>query len=233
MSEAIAVIRASALLQGASEQTIASVSEITRLRQYPRGTTLFLQGERAGAIGVVAGGWLKLYRVSPSGNEAVVGVFSEGESFGEAVALRHAPYPVSAMAVTDCPVAWIDSDRLMALLRAEPEIAVAILSSTFVHLHELVSQVEQLKSQNGPQRVAGFLGGLCKADAGSETVVLPYDKVLVAAQLGIKPESLSRAFAKLRDQGVTIQQNEAHIADVRLLRAFSEEDPASAWGRRG
>lgn len=62
-------------------------------------------------------------------------------------------------------------------------------------------------------------------------MVLPYDKVLIAGRLGMKPESLSRAFAKLRDQGVTIRQNNAAIADIAALRDFSEEDPAIAWSR--
>jgi CRP-like cAMP-binding protein len=41
----------------------------------------------------VAEGWVKLYRIAPSGAEAVVGVFTKGESFGEAVAFRHDTYP--------------------------------------------------------------------------------------------------------------------------------------------
>jgi CRP-like cAMP-binding protein len=62
-------------------------------------------------------------------------------------------------------------------------------------------------------------------------VVLPYDKVLIAGRLGMKPESLSRAFARLKDQGVVIRQNLAAIADVGALRDYVEEDPARAWAK--
>lgn len=61
--------------------------------------------------------------------------------------------------------------------------------------------------------------------------MLPYDKVLIAGRLGMKPESLSRTFVRLRDQGVTIRQNHAVIEDVTALRSFAEEDPAMAWAR--
>jgi CRP-like cAMP-binding protein len=233
MDETEAIISRSALLAGASASAITKVAAIARLRHYARNETIVMQGERAGAIGIVAKGWMKLFRISPSGNEAVVRVFSSGESFGEAVALRRAPYPVSAAAVTDCSVLWLDSGQLLTLLREDPDIAVAILSSTFVHLHQLVNQVEQLKSQNGAQRVAGFLAALCKTASGEAVITLPYDKMLVAAEVGITPESLSRVFAKLRDHGVTIQQNEARIADVAALRAFAAEDAGAAWSRRG
>lgn len=93
-----------------------------------------------------------------------------------------------------------------------------MLSATYVHLQSPVMQVQALKAQTGAQRVA------CE-------VVLPNDKFLIAGRPGMKPESLSRAFVKLRDQGVTRRQNNAAIADVTVLRAFVEEDPAAAWAR--
>ena len=60
---------------------------------------------------------------------------------------------------------------------------------------------------------------------------LPYDKVLIAGRLGMKPESLSRAFAKLKPVGVRITQNTADIADLDALRDYVEDDPANAFAR--
>jgi len=48
---------------------------------------------------------------------------------------------------------------------------------------------------------------------------------------GDKPESLSRAFARLRDAGVRVRQNKAAILDVARLRDLAEEDRAAAWSR--
>ncbi len=110
-------------------------------------------------------------------------------------------------------------------------MAVAILSATFVHLQALVSQVEALKAQTGAQRVAEFLLELSDCDSGACTVTLPYDKVLIAGRLGMKPESLSRAFAKLRELGVSVRQHTAEIENVDRLRDYAEEDPANAWSR--
>ena len=47
----------------------------------------------------------------------------------------------------------------------------------------------------------------------------------------MKPESLSRAFARLRDTGVKISQNHAAVSDVARLRDYVEEDRATAWSR--
>lgn len=231
--EHLILARQSLLLAAAPESVAVKVLETARNREFSRGETIFLQGERATAIYIVAEGWVKLYRIAPSGAEAVVGVFTKGSSFGEAVAFRHDTYPVAAEAVTDCVLIRIEADMILRQIRENPEVAISILSATFVHLHGLVAQVEALKAQTGAQRVAEFLLELAPCRDGSCEVTLPYDKVLIAGRLGMKPESLSRAFARLKDQGVTIRQNTAQIDDVSALRDYVEEDPALAWSKGG
>ncbi len=226
-----AIARRSVLLSSIPSGVADQVLSQARLREFDRGATIFLQGERASAIYIVADGWVKLYRIAPNGAEAVVGVFTNGSSFGEAVAFRHDTYPVAAEAVTDCALIRIEAEAFLRLIRENPEVAISILSATFAHLHSLVSQVEQLKAQTGAQRVAEFLLELAPCSAGACKVTLPYDKVLIAGRLGMKPESLSRAFSRLKEQGVTIRQNVALIRDIDALRTYAEEDPALAWTR--
>lgn len=226
-----AIARQSLLLSTVPNGIADQVLDEARVRQFDRGATIFLQGERASAIYIVADGWVKLYRIAPNGAEAVVGVFTRGSSFGEAVAFRNIAYPVSAEAVTDCTLIRIAADAFLNRIRDNPEVAIAILSATYVHLHSLVGQVEALKAQTGAQRVAEFLLELAPCPAGTCEVLLPYDKALIAGRLGMKPESLSRAFSRLKEHGVTVRQNVAEIADVAALRTYAVEDPALAWSR--
>ncbi|EAV41901.1 cyclic nucleotide-binding protein [Roseibium aggregatum IAM 12614] len=219
----------SLLLKSFPQEICDMVLGMSSWRTYDRGETLFLHGETAQAIHIVMDGWVKLYRIAPNGGEAVVNVFAKGESFGEAVAFRGLAYPVSAEAVTACEVMRIPSTAVLEAMRKDPDIAVSVVASTFIHLHSLVSQLEQLKAQTGPQRVAEFLLELCEQESGSCEVTLPYDKFLIAGRLGMKPESLSRSFARLKFAGVRINRNHAEIKDIERLRAFSEEDPVDAW----
>ncbi|MFC3568862.1 Crp/Fnr family transcriptional regulator [Paracoccus sp. TOH] len=203
-----------------------------RVVQYQRGAPIFYQGDIARALHIVAEGWVKLYRLSPGGTEAVVGTMTRGQSFGEPIALRRAAYPVSAEASTDCRLIALPSDALLSALKSRPEAAISIIASTFQHLQALVEQIEELKARSGTQRVAGFLLELCPEGAEDRaTVTLPYDKALIAGRLGMKPESLSRAFARLRDHGVQIRQNSAEIGSIPALREVVEGDPGDAWSR--
>lgn len=199
----------------------------------PRGKTLFIQGDCADRMFVVLKGWVKLSRISSSGDEVVLTVYSTGDSFGEAAALRAGLYPVSAEAVSDCHLMSIKASVILKALTTHPELAVAMLSCTFQHLHELVLQLEDMKALSGAKRLAAFLIALAPVDAGSCTFSLPYDKVLIAARLGMKPESLSRAFARLRDSGVIVSRNNVAISDIEGLHDYVEEERSAGWKQVG
>lgn len=226
------IARNSLLLASAPEPVAEALLARATTARVAHGTTIFAQDDAADAIYIVLDGWVKLYRVTPSGTEAIVGVFTKGHSFGEAIALRGGHYPVFAEAVTDCDLMRINAQVFLDLLIESPEAAIAMLTATYAHLHNLVAQIEQLKAQTGPQRVAEFLLDLSQAELGACSVTLPFDKALIAGRLGMKPESLSRAFAKLKEQGVRVNQDAAEIDDIEALRAFAERDRAEAWQKR-
>jgi len=223
--------RASLFIRSLPEQHVEQLLSRSVFRHYERGETLFIQDEPAQVIHLVLDGWVKLYRIAPNGAEAVVSVFASGESFGEAVALRGTPYPVSAEAVTPCDLMLVPAAILVQMMKEDPDICVAMLATTFTHLHSLVAQLEQLKAQTGAQRVAEFLLELVPADTDGCTVTLPYDKALIAGKLGMKPESLSRAFSRLKQAGVKIRKNHAEIENIEQLRDYAEDDPAAAWSK--
>lgn len=223
------IARSSPLLRSIPPPMVDALLSTAAVHEFDRGSTIFLQGEQAKSVYIVTEGWVKLYRISPNGSEAVVAVFTRGASFGEGVAFKNGSYPVTAEAATDCKLIAVPIEALLKRIRESPEIAISILASAFIHLQGLVAQVEQLKARTGAQRIAEFLLELAPCQDGSCEVTLPYDKALIAGRLGLKPESLSRAFARLRDYGVTVKLNNAIIADLRKLRELANEDPALAW----
>jgi CRP/FNR family transcriptional regulator, dissimilatory nitrate respiration regulator len=225
----ISTAQQSSLLAGLPQDVTSAILASAVTQTYGRGETLFLQGEPARTLRIVLEGWVKLYRTAPNGGEAVIGVFTGGQSFGEAVVLSGGAYPVTAEAVTDCRVMQVDACVFLELFRRRPEIVGSILGAMYAQLHTLVTEIEQLKARTGAQRLAEFLLQLCPVESGGCAVRLPYDKTLIAGRLGMKPESLSRGFNRLRKVGVAVTHSNAAIADVERLRRFAEEDPALAW----
>ena len=154
------------------------------------------QDDPATAFFIVIDGWVKLYRSTPSGDETVIDIMTKGDSFAEPVAFTGNRYIATAEAVSEARVGRIPADHLVRCIRDSPDIALAMIASISQHMHYLVQQVEQLKTQSGVQRVAEFLASLSLAEHGHCALVLPYDKILIAGRLGLTPESLSPA---LRD----------------------------------
>ena len=182
------------------------------------------QDDAATAFFIVIDGWVKLYRSTPSGDETVIDIMTKGDSFAEPVAFTGNRYIATAEAVSEARVGRIPADHLVRCIRDSPDIALAMIASISQHMHYLVQQVEQLKTQSGVQRVAEFLASLSLAEHGHCALVLPYDKILIAGRLGLTPESLSRAFAILRTIGVVVDASHVIVNDVAKLRQLAADE---------
>ena len=188
------------------------------------------QDDPATAFFIVIDGWVKLYRSTPSGDETVIDIMTKGQSFAESVAFTGNRYMATAEAVSEARVARIPADHIVRCIRQSPDIALAMVASVSQHMHHLVQQVEQLKAQSGVQRVAEFLASLSLAEQGHCALALPYDKVLIAGRLGLTPESLSRAFARLRSIGVVVDASHVVVKDVAKLRQLAADDRSAVRG---
>jgi CRP-like cAMP-binding protein len=187
---------------------------------YRRNEILFLRGEPAENFFMVLDGWVKLIRQTEDGHESIIGVFAKGETFAEAAMFDQKGYPVSAMAVENSRLLVIPSGTFMQEFRSNPEYAVNVVASMSRHMRSLVRQVEQLSVTSSTERLARFIVQLCPTSTGSVEVRLPVEKSLVAGRLGMQPETLSRALAKLRKVGVETKGGLLRISDVAALRKY-------------
>ncbi|MBD1546959.1 Crp/Fnr family transcriptional regulator [Roseibium aggregatum] len=231
-SNDLELIRKTAILGGLGDEALTALLSDAVVKTPEHGEVLFVQGDPASAFFVVLDGWIKLYRITVAGEEAVVGIFTKGQSFAEAAAFTAGMFPVSAECVTDARLLMFPSNRLFDRIRQNPELGLSMLASTSQHLHGLVHQIQQLKAHTGAQRLAEFMLALAPVEEGACTIALPYDKALIAGHLGMKPESLSRAIARLKEVGVTVKRNMATIHDVDRLRNFFEQERAEVLRSR-
>jgi CRP/FNR family transcriptional regulator, dissimilatory nitrate respiration regulator len=224
------VITRVAVFRGLKSETVQHISApATALMLRPH-EWIMRQDDPATAFFIVIDGWVKLYRSTPAGDETVIDVMTKGESFAEAVAFTGSRYISTAEAVTHARVARIPADHLVRCILENPNIALSMIASISNHMHHLVQQVEQLKAQSGVQRVADFLASLSLTKQGKCAIALPYDKVLIAARLGLTPESLSRAFARLKAVGVAIDSSHVIVKDIAKLRQIASDERSAVRG---
>ena len=223
------VIRKAPMLAMLPEDSLHSLLAQADLETWPRHSVLFEQDQPALAFYLVLEGWTKLFRMTSGGDQAVVGVFTRGDCLAEAPCLSGGNYPVTCEMVTEARLLAVPGRRIVEHIRVNPEMGLAMLASTSLHLRELVEQIEELKARTGPQRLAEFLLTLAPVTAGSCDIALPYEKLLIAGRLGMTPESLSRAFQRLRELGVLISRNDVSVSDVARLAEFAGRERAMAF----
>lgn len=226
-------LRRVALFQGLSEPSLRTLLADASVRRVDDGTVLFVQGDEADQFFVLLDGWVKLYRLTEEGAEALVTVVAPGETFAEAAMFAQQRYPVCAEAIAASSMLVIGRGGFAASLAADPQIALLMLGSLSKRMRHLVERIEQLQVKSAPQRLGDFLVRLCTQAAGPATVELPFAKGLVAQRLGMRPETLSRAMGALRRVGVTARGGRVAIDDVARLRAFCDAPRGEEPGLRG
>jgi CRP-like cAMP-binding protein len=119
----------------------------------------------------------------------------------------------------------IPRQLLADMIRADGNLALAMLGSISARQRLLVQQIEQVTARNAAQRIGSFLLRLCSGEPGNKaTVSLPYDKSLVAKRLNIQPETFSRALGRLKSRGVGVKKRVITIADREALARYCEYD---------
>ncbi len=186
------------------------------------GAHLFEQDDEAKRFYLVLAGQIKLFRLSPDGNEKVIEIFTSGQTFGEALMfLEHPHYPVCASALSDTELVSLDSKDFVSMLRESIESCFLLLGDMSQRLHGLIKEIDILSLQNGTRRVASYLLGLSKD--GSDSFDLDIPKGVMASRLSLKPETFSRIIRDLHDRGIlTVTRRNIEIHKRGELQAISD-----------
>jgi CRP/FNR family transcriptional activator FtrB len=212
------------LLAGLTPEALSDFADHSSVGRIPRGATLFRQGEQAKVLHVLLDGQIALMAtVEGGGEETMLEILDAGEAFIAAALLTDKPYLMSAVALTPCRVMEIPRDALLTRIRANSDLALAMMGSLARHFRLLIQEVKDLKLKSASQRLALYLMGLTPRRRGAVTLRLPHNKSLIAARVGVRPETLSRAFAHLKSHGVAVNGHTVAIADLTKLGRYCHE----------
>ena len=211
------------LLSEISEKTMAELLKSLSWSAHEKGKLLFFTGDKAHYFYVIKSGWVKLFRETMDGAQSVVDVLSTGQIFGKTAMYESYVYPYSAEVVEDAEIGAMP----LSLLKYEIETNNAFAQAMIKYMTDIRRQqereIEHRALQNAPQRIGCFLLRLARQTrTGPITIDLPYDKTLIAAKLGMQPETFSRALSRLRDStGLRIKGSRVEVDNIQDLSEFS------------
>ena len=210
-------LRKTLLFADVDEATLSRLSADAKIESLQDGDQLFRQDAPVTDLPFVVSGYVKLLRIAPSGRQTLIAIRSSGETIGEPTTRTDEIHTLSAEAVGATRVLKLSAACFARLLRESPSVCAAVMRDSKDSIARLVGEIESLKSQNADQRLASFILSLCPPGEDRCRFRLPYDKRLIAARLGVKQETLSRAFAKLRAHGVRTETRNVHVESVSHL----------------
>jgi len=222
--DALALLTRTPLFTTVSAAALHTLATASAIRRYERDDPLFHAGEQPEHLHVLVQGSVQLSAGTPDGREAVVELLRPPETFILAAALTSQPYLMSARAVEPSHVLLIPQRLLLTEIKADPELALALLGSMAQQYRHLVREIKDLRLRTAAQRLALYLLHLVESDGSGQAARLPCDKKLLASRLGMTPESFSRAIAELRRHGVDVRGDEVRITDLEELRTFCRVD---------
>ena len=205
------------ILRGKSAEVRAAILRAAQVDQAGKNEILFHEGDSAQAFFILLSGWVSIYRLGKDGRRAELGLFGPGESFAEATRAMDA-YPANAQAMTAVRFARIEWRAVEVDLHDGPALSLAIADSVAKHLGRLIQRTSDRSLLTVTERLARYLLERCPGAANRSEMRLPFTKSLLARDLGVSPETLSRAFAELSGAGVTIANRDIHVGDAAALR---------------
>lgn len=196
------IIRTTSLFEGLTESEIKAVSELIFEKKFGKGETIFFEGDEADGFHLVSSGQIKVFKMNPMGKEHILHIFGPGEPVGEVPVFSRQPFPATAEALIKSTTYYFPRNDFVALIEKNPSIALNMLAVLSRRLRQFANQIENLSLKEVPARLAGYLLYIAEEQDNSDVVRLPVSKGQLASLLGTIPETLSRIFAKMSDEGL-------------------------------
>lgn len=219
--EIVDALKQSHLFSSLTDEQMDRVHRRSKIVRLEEGQQLFAQGEDVTNFYLVLSGKMKLFRVSPDGQEKIIEIVPQGEVFAEALMFMDQPYyPVSSAALMNTVVVGIDARDFKAMLWDSVETCLLLLGDMSFRLRKLVHEIDTLTLHSGTCRVANYL--LQHVPDDQECLELEVAKSVIAARLSIKPETFSRIIKNLRGQEIlSIEGSRITIHDREALKDLS------------
>ena len=215
------------LFQEMKPPELQRLAQASRLRQLARGDDVFNLGDPCNEFHVTVTGQIKLFAISPAGQEKIIEIVGPGNSFAEALMFTDKPYFINAQALTDTLLLSVSKQSVLQEIENDPRFCMRMLAGLSRRLHGLVKDVQAYSLHSGVERVIGYLmrdlpeAGKGGAEESAQRVTLPVSKAAIASRLSMTPEYFSRVLHELEAKGlILIDKRDIHIPDPQRLTRY-------------
>jgi CRP/FNR family transcriptional regulator, cyclic AMP receptor protein len=199
-----------------------------RVREYTRNEIIFRQGDDSREIYVVLKGKVRIFKISPSGNETSISIFSTYDLIGEQAAIANRPRNASAKAIGSVSLLTMSQDRFLRHLEAIPTLALNLTRLLSQKLDWTASYAESIAQFDAAGRLLHILLYYTerygqKLEGKGYKVDLSLNQTDLASMVGARREWINRLLADWRKRGL-LEYDHGVIHILDLERVTAERD---------
>ena len=195
------------LFRNLPASTLQAFDAIKSLSLYPKGATLFVEGQQPRGVYVLCAGRAKLTTSSPEGKTVIARLAEPGEVLGLSATISGEPYQLTAETIEPCQADFVRRDDFLRYLREQPEVCLRVIEMLSEILRAAHTQIRSFgKAHSAAERLARLL--LCWSERmGDRTqegihLKLPLTHQEIAQMIGASRETVSRLLGELRRQRI-------------------------------
>ena len=216
------ILARAGIFQGVDSTAVASLIRELEPVRFPRGTTIFEEGDPGDRLYIITSGKVKLARHATDGRENLLTIMGPSDMFGELSIFDPGPRTSSAVCVTEVEAATMDSDLLQKWIDDYPSISQQLLRVLARRLRRTNASLADLIFTDVPGRVAKTLLQLANRFGTQEGGVLRVNHDLtqeeIAQLVGASRETVNKALATFAHRGwIRLEGKSVVIVDTEHL----------------
>ncbi len=216
------ILSRAGIFQGVDPVAVQHLIEQMETVRYPRGTTIFDEGEPGDRLYIITSGKIKLARHAPNGRENLLTVMGPSDMFGELSIFDPGPRTSSAVCVTEVSAATMNSESLKKWISDYPDISQQLLRVLARRLRRTNASLADLIFTDVPGRVAKTLLQLANRFGTQEGGALRVNHDLtqeeIAQLVGASRETVNKALATFAHRGwIRLEGKSVLIVDTEHL----------------
>lgn len=172
-----------------------------------KGEYICYEGEKISKLFLISKGSVKICKITKSGKEQIIHIFSKGDYFGEtSIFTNERGLSFNAIALNDVIVCAIDKFQVDKILNENPNVALIVLKSLTKRLSETEEFAHILATNDVKVRIAHMLKDFKekygKNEFGEIYIDFPINREEMANYCGITRETMSRKLSKFEHEGL-------------------------------
>jgi CRP/FNR family transcriptional regulator len=229
MKDKAEIFKSTELFRDLDDAACKALAARSSERHLDRNEILFIAGDDAKGLYVIASGSLRAFRTGFDGREQVIHVERAVTTMAEVPVFDNGKYPSTVAAEERSVVYFIARDEIQKLCLKYPQIALAAAGLLAKRLRKCAELVETLSLREVGQRLARLIAEEAKANGIEKPDGLQIRQRLthnqLAARVGTVREVVSRALNRLHEQGlITVEGKVISIPSLERLSQYAGSD---------